>query len=335
MKDSPLVSIIIPIFNTELYLEKCVESVLSQTYRNIDVILVDDESMDSSPQMCDNLQNKDGRIRVIHKKNGGLSSARNAGLKMVADESQGLKVDYVTFLDSDDWIAPESIETLVDAATAHKADVVNMCYRTVREDGSIISEGSNNTRKCDIFSAEDFLKRMCYKLVSESSCIKLYKSSVIDNCIFEEGTLNEDFLFNSTLFLKDIFVVHIDYSGYYYLQRQGSTSRSGANKAFFDSIRNPYKLMKACENVKPELMPVFARVALFQIHCISLVLPYSFIFSKSTGFRDVKKVLHYSIKYIDECNLPKGYKASLRLMNLCPTAMCAIMHTLYSIKHIL
>lgn len=335
MKDNPLVSIIIPVYNTELYLEKCVESVLGQTHRNLDVILVDDESRDSSPQICDELQKKDERIRVIHKKNGGLSSARNAGINLAFDESQGLRVDYVTFLDSDDWLAPESIETLVDATFAHKADVVNMCYRTVREDGSIISEGSGNTRKCEIFSAEEFLKRMCYKLVSESSCIKLYKSTVLDNCRFEEGILNEDFLFNSTLFLKDIVVAHIDYSGYYYLQRQGSTSRSGANKAFFDSIRNPYKLMKVCENVKPELMSFFARVALYQIQCISFVLPYSLLFSKSTDFRDVKKVLHYTIKYVDNCNLPRGYKASLRLMNVCPTAVCALMHTFYSIKHII
>ena len=335
MKDNPLVSIIIPVYNTELYLEKCVESVLGQTHRNLDVILVDDESRDSSPQICDELQKKDERIRVIHKKNGGLSSARNAGINLAFDESQGLRVDYVTFLDSDDWLAPESIETLVDATFAHKADVVNMCYRTVREDGSIISEGSGNTRKCEIFSAEEFLKRMCYKLVSESSCIKLYKSTVLDNCRFEEGILNEDFLFNSTLFLKDIVVAHIDYSGYYYLQRQGSTSRSGANKAFFDSIRNPYKLMKVCENVKPELMSFFARVALYQIQCISFVLPYSLLFSKSTDFRDVKKVLHYTIKYVDNCNLPRGYKASLRLMNICPTAVCALMHTFYSIKHII
>ena len=335
MKDSPLVSIFIPVYNTELYLEKCVESVLSQTYRNIDVILVDDESRDSSPQMCDELQKKDERIRVIHKKNGGLSSARNAGLKLVAYNSQGFKVDYVTFLDSDDWIAPESIETLVDAATVNKADVVNMCYCTVREDGTIITEGSSNTRECEIFSAEDFLKRMCYKQKSESSCVKLYKSSVIEGCRFAEGTLNEDFLFNSILLLKDIVVADIDYSGYYYLQRQGSTSKSGANKAFFDSIRNPYKLMKACENVKPELMSVFARVALFQIQCISFVLPYSLIFSKSTDFRDVKKALQYSIKYISDCNLPRGYKASLRMMNVCPSAICALMHTLYSIKHII
>lgn len=335
MKDNPLVSIIIPVYNTELYLEKCVESVLGQTYRNIDVILVDDESRDSSPQICDELQKKDERIRVIHKKNGGLSSARNAGINLAFDESQGLRVDYVTFLDSDDWIAPESIETLVNAATAHKSDVVSMCYRTVREDESIISEGSGNTRKCEIFSASEFLKLMCYKQKSESSCVKLYKSSVIEGCRFEEGTLNEDFLFNSTLLLKDINVAHIDYSGYYYLQRQGSTSRSGANKAFFDSIRNPYKLMKVCENVKPELMSLFARVALFQIQCISFVLPYSLIFSKSTDFRDVKKVLHHSIKYIDDCYLPRGYKTSLRLMNVCPIAVCALMHTLYSIKHII
>ena len=93
----PLISVIVPIYNTELYLDKCMQSILNQTYRNLEIILVDDGSTDNSSQMCDLYAGKDSRIRVIHKENGGQSSARNVGLNVCTG-------DYISFVDSDDWI---------------------------------------------------------------------------------------------------------------------------------------------------------------------------------------------------------------------------------------
>ena len=106
MEKNPLISVIVPIYDVESYLPKCVESVLRQTYTNLEIILVDDGSPDNSGKICDDFAARDPRVRVIHKENGGLSSARNAGL----DAAHG---EYITFLDSDDWIAEDAYEHLL------------------------------------------------------------------------------------------------------------------------------------------------------------------------------------------------------------------------------
>ena len=109
----PNVSIIIPIYNVEQYLRRCVDSVLQQTLENIEIILVDDGSPDNCPLICDQYKAQDNRVKVVHKKNGGLSSARNAGLKIATGE-------YILFLDSDDWIEPETAEELVSIAEKYR-----------------------------------------------------------------------------------------------------------------------------------------------------------------------------------------------------------------------
>ena len=137
-----LVSVIIPVYNVELYLRRCVESVISQSYHNIEIILIDDGSKDSSGTICDELRNTDGRIVVIHQINAGLSAARNKGI----DVSHG---DYLAFVDSDDWIHPKYIETLL---------------RSLREANSLMSIG--DYIKCttykdfgDINNRNDIIKR--------------------------------------------------------------------------------------------------------------------------------------------------------------------------------
>ena len=114
--DNPLISIIIPVYNVEKYLAKCVESVINQTYKKIQIILIDDGSTDNSGKICDDFKLKDNRIEVIHKKNGGLSDARNAGLKIV-------KGDYIGFIDSDDYIEKDMYETLLCLLIENNADI--------------------------------------------------------------------------------------------------------------------------------------------------------------------------------------------------------------------
>ena len=115
--DNSLVSIIIPIYNVEQYLDRCIKSVINQTYKNIEIILVDDGSTDKCPEICDQYAQKDNRIVVIHKENGGLSSARNAGMKV-------LKGEYMLFADSDDWIKENTVEELLQIAIEHDVDFV-------------------------------------------------------------------------------------------------------------------------------------------------------------------------------------------------------------------
>lgn len=109
-KNEVLVSIIVPVYNVEKYLEKCIESIINQTYSNLEIVLSDDGSTDNSPSICDEYALKDSRIRVIHKSNGGLSDARNAALDIISGK-------YITFIDSDDYIEKEAIEILVNAMT--------------------------------------------------------------------------------------------------------------------------------------------------------------------------------------------------------------------------
>lgn len=116
MNRSELISIIVPVYKVEKYLDKCVESIVEQTYKNLEIILVDDGSPDNCPAMCDEWAKKDSRIKVIHKKNGGLSSARNAGL-------DGCTGDYIYFLDSDDYIADNCIEMLFNAIVSDGSDM--------------------------------------------------------------------------------------------------------------------------------------------------------------------------------------------------------------------
>ena len=111
------VSIIVPVYNVEKYLDKCIESIVNQTYRNIEIILVDDGSPDKCPEICNEWAKKDDRIKVIHKENGGLSSARNAALEI----AQG---DYITFVDSDDWIENDMIQSMLTCAAKNDADIV-------------------------------------------------------------------------------------------------------------------------------------------------------------------------------------------------------------------
>ena len=114
-----LISVIIPIYNVEQYLKECLESVINQTYRNLEIILVDDGSKDKSGKICDEYKNKDERIKVVHKENGGLSDARNAGMKIATGK-------YIQFIDSDDFIDKDMIETLYNLIIENEADI-SMC----------------------------------------------------------------------------------------------------------------------------------------------------------------------------------------------------------------
>ena len=117
MNNDPVISVIVPIYKVEQYLDKCVRSIISQTYTNLDIILVDDGSPDRCGEMCDSFAEADSRIRVIHKKNGGLSSARNAGMKIA-------KGTYWAFVDSDDWIHRDYLKAMLDAAEKYEPSII-------------------------------------------------------------------------------------------------------------------------------------------------------------------------------------------------------------------
>ena len=214
MDNSPVISIIVPVYKVEQYLDKCVRSITGQTYRNLDIILVDDGSPDSCGEMCDRFAEEDSRIRVIHKQNGGLSSARNAGMKIA-------KGAYFAFVDSDDWIEPDMYEVMMKTALEKDAEMVSVGHYIDYTDRSDISSNPDLTAYDEDILTE-FIK------CSFGGCLawnKLYRSEYFNNVTFPEGQNYEDF---ATIY-KVTFNMHCAVSvaapKYHYLQRSNSIVR--------------------------------------------------------------------------------------------------------------
>ncbi len=213
-----LISVIVPVYNVEKYIDKCVESIVNQTYKNLEIILVDDGSPDRCPQMCDDWVKKDARIQVIHKENGGLSSARNAGMRIM----QG---DYVCFVDGDDYIELNMIDILLRSIKKEDFDVCVCNVNHVDKNYCLINYTKNQRRVlCDDEIMKAFLNTNVFD--SSSACDKLYKVSVIkeNNLWFDEtNKWGEDFPFNYLYFKCITKMISIEERLYNYLrERDGS-----------------------------------------------------------------------------------------------------------------
>lgn len=183
--DQPLISVIIPVYKVEEYLDRCVQSVRKQTYTNLEIILVDDGSPDNCGAMCDALAQTDGRIRVVHKENGGLSSARNAGLDIMQGE-------YVGFVDSDDWIEQDMIEFLYDRMCRENAQI-SCCGIALCDDDKVLSYMNPNLLDEETLLTKDALRELTYnQRITNSVNDKLYQRTVFDKLRFREGILYED-----------------------------------------------------------------------------------------------------------------------------------------------
>lgn len=187
-KREPLISIIVPIYNVELYLDECIESIINQTYSNLEIILIDDGSVDNSGKICDKYAKKDKRIRVIHKKNSGVSDSRNYGIKI----SNG---QYIAFIDSDDYVENNYIEVLYTSILDYNADISIVGYNKVYNSKFEKIELSD---KKTLLSSEEFLIKLLNVQTSYGFChMKLYKKSILSNVLFLTNLkVGEDALFN-------------------------------------------------------------------------------------------------------------------------------------------
>lgn len=229
---NPLISVIVPVYNVEKYLRKCVDSILSQTYQNIEIILVDDGSKDNCSVICDEFAAKDARVRVIHKENGGLSDARNTGIDAAAGE-------YFGFVDGDDYINPEMYEKLYNAVHSAGADLSICGYDLVDENGDLIrSAGQSDISVVTREEAFEILSRRC--TVSYITAVnKLYKSTVLKSMRFPAGKLHEDEFAIHHVFGMCERVAIIPDRLYDYVQREGSIT-ADFNPKRLDSIDAVY-----------------------------------------------------------------------------------------------
>lgn len=208
------VSIIVPVYNVKNYLERCLDSIKSQTYENIEVLLVDDGSNDGSGEVCDLYAANDTRFHTYHQSNGGLSAARNTGL----DRASG---KYVAFVDSDDWINQDMIEKLVTAAELQMADIVCFDYYVSYAD----NEKKISKYKVDgleIIQKEKALSLLISNKIESYTCMKFYKRTLYDEIRFPVGKKYEDMGTTYKLFLKADKICYYSEAFYHYWQREDS-----------------------------------------------------------------------------------------------------------------
>lgn len=186
--NNPLISVIVPVYKAEAYLEKSVKSIINQTYKNLEIILVDDGSPDRCGEMCDEFAKKDSRIRVIHKANGGQSSARNAALDIMAG-------DYVGFVDSDDWIEPNMYEHLYNLILKNNAQI-SVCGAKLEYLNGKVSYFNTDYPKNKTIRQYDTIEALTENFnnskITYSLCDKLYESKIFSNLRFTEGKIYED-----------------------------------------------------------------------------------------------------------------------------------------------
>lgn len=219
---TPALSVIVPVYKVEPYLEKCIDSILGQTMADLELILVDDGSPDNCPALCDAAAQKDPRVRVIHQKNGGLSAARNAGLEIARGE-------WIGFVDSDDYLAPDMYQTLLDRVRADgtKLAICSLVY--VDENGTPLPNEPSPITKDEVLSREQVLNRMFgfrywYYVVVHT---RLYHRSLFEGYRFPVGRVHEDEFMAHHLIWNAGSVSLVARGLYFYVQRSGSIMANG------------------------------------------------------------------------------------------------------------
>lgn len=213
-----MISVVVPIYNVQQYLSKCVESIFAQNFYDIEIILIDDGSTDECPQMCDDFASRDCRVRVIHKENGGLSDARNAGMKIAQGE-------WIYFLDSDDWMHPEALQTLFDFAKKNDCDVVQGGLYYAYENHLLYRQPSKKELKQSVLVNDDAMRSLITNdRVKNFAWGKLYKTDLIRDIEFPVGKYFEDSFWQHLVIHRVKKYGIVDTPLYYYRQRENGIS---------------------------------------------------------------------------------------------------------------
>lgn len=255
---NPLLSVIIPVYNVEAYLDRCVQSLVSQLYKNIELILIDDGSTDGSSLLCDKWKDKDERVIVIHKENGGVSSARNAGLKI-------FKGDYLTFVDPDDFIAPETYSVNMDYLLQHtELDILQYPYCNYY--GEEEQVGYHRPASVLLQGTEQIFKNWWSGSPIEYVIWnKIYKRGMWESVNFREGHISED-TYLVPLFVERVKTVYISDQGLYYYQRDRKDSYTfgeydfGKNIDLFYAHVAIYECFSRFPNLITEKVLAFTRL---------------------------------------------------------------------------
>ena len=248
MEQNPLISVIVPVYKVEQYLPKCVESILNQTYPNLELLLVDDGSPDGCGKICDGYAERDSRVRVIHKKNGGLSDARNAGI----DAARG---DYLAFVDGDDWIEPDTYAAMLTAAEKYDAALVCAGRYDEDEETGTRTVGLCPKQEEQISSVEMVRRIFHWEEMDSSACDKLYARSLFEGIRFPLGMVCEDVPTTYRVVLRAEKAVLLPKPVYHYRHRASSITTSAVSEKSFHFSRHAAMIYEDIKKSVPALEP--------------------------------------------------------------------------------
>lgn len=287
------ISVIIPVYNSIDCLERCVSSVCSQTYGELEILLIDDGSTDGTDRLCERLAREDGRIRVYHKENGGASSARNMGIALASGA-------YLGFVDSDDHIEPDMYELMMDAMREEQGDVVQISRDEMDEKGRRLPDVCIPPEAVRFCTAEDFIKELLLHRGDCSFCTKLVRRALFDGHRFPEGVLNEDFRLLVEMLQEIEGIVILPKQCYHVVCRQESTTRrktkDSFSRVFIDIVDNADRMQELVDRAYPELDVYAVRFNLYQRMDYLLHVPISQMKGDNDFYQRVKRYLRMHVK---------------------------------------
>ena len=284
-----LVSVIVPVYKVEQVVKNCIESILNQTFTDFELILVDDGSPDNCPKMCDDYAKKDSRIKVVHKENGGLSDARNAGMKVATG-------GYVSFIDSDDYVSLDFYEILLQTMIDNDSDIVE-CSVVKFYENEKFDEYSDDLKVTNYETVDALDGLISENPFKQHVWNKLYKSSVALDIPYAVGKLNEDEFWTYQVFGKAKKVTRINKTMYYYFQRNGSIMGNSYNIRRLDALEGKVNRQAYIEKNFP-ILTTKAKVDLYG----SCMFAYQCVLKFMSG-NDKKKACKIIRDYKNRCKL--------------------------------
>lgn len=280
----PLLTVIVPVYNILEYLPRCVRSITAQTYQNLEILLVDDGSTDGTGELCDTLAREDQRIRVLHKENGGSSSARNLAIR----EARG---EYLGFVDSDDYISPEMYERLYEGIADYSVKIAQIGRDEIDAEGRMLPNICEPPRQPTYYSAEEFLRELLMHRGDCSFCTKLIHRDLLQEEGFPEGLLNEDFRLLVQILPRAGRLVSLPGQTYHVFYRIGSNSRKADRESFSrvygDCVDNADLAAELVKKNYPGLEPVVLRFGVFQRLEYLLHIPISQMTADNRQYREI------------------------------------------------
>ena len=303
-----LISIVVPVYKVEQYLDRCVDSIVNQTYKNLEIILVDDGSPDNCPQMCDEWAKKDNRIKVIHKENGGLANARNTGIDICTG-------DYVLFVDSDDYIESDMVEFLLKLSLENDADVSRCGFYFDYSDGRDVSQFTDCSIK--FLDKTEAIIDLATSGFGGTAWNKLYKKDIIKTHLYDKSDgCSEDIMHNFRVYQDVSKIVFCDEPKYHYVLRKNSITNNTFGHGAFDIIRAKKKIIDYAKDFS-EIMPYAVKG-----YIISAYIVLSGCI-QNNAFKDdknklIKSILKYKKEIYTSSLYSKSYKIRTFILSVSP-----------------